>query len=126
LAIAWNEDDPRDAVALVQNLTRLLHLIADQAHLRQLPTISMAQEWHRRIYAGIKLPVPYHAGGIRDSDTNLPELYGYEVRIGAQSGVDSRLLTANGSASILSPMETAEPLVFGRIGARCAIAFRHL
>jgi Fic family protein len=94
LAIAWNEDDPRDAVALVQNLTRLLRLIADQAHLRQLPTVSMAQEWHRRIYAGIKLPVPYYAGGIRDSDTKLPELYGYEVRIGAQSGVESRYVPA--------------------------------
>jgi fido (protein-threonine AMPylation protein) len=52
----------------------------------------MAQEWHRRIYAGVSLPVPYYAGEIRDSDPKFPELYGYEVRVGQQRGVESKLV----------------------------------
>jgi fido (protein-threonine AMPylation protein) len=49
----------------------------------------MAQGWHRRIYKGVRLPVPYYAGEIRDSDSKFPELYGYEVRVGRLRGVDS-------------------------------------
>ncbi|HKI02953.1 MAG TPA: Fic family protein [Thermoanaerobaculia bacterium] len=92
MAIPWNEDDPRDAVILVQNLTKILRQAARQAHLRRPPTVSMAQEWHRQVYEGVRLPVPYYAGEIRDSDSNFPELYGYEVRVGSQRGVDSRLV----------------------------------
>jgi len=90
LAIAWNEDDPLDAVVLVQNLTQVLSQIARQASLRLPPTVAMAQEWHRLVYAGVKLPVPYFAGEIRDSDSRFPELYGYEVTVGPQRGVESK------------------------------------
>ena len=92
MAIPWNEDDPRDAALIVKNLTSVLLQIARRARLRQPPTVSMAQEWHRRIYAGVKLPVSYYAGEIRDSDSRFPELYGYEVRVGQQRGVESRLV----------------------------------
>jgi transcriptional regulator with XRE-family HTH domain len=60
LAIPWNEDDPRDATLILQNLTNLLRQIARRARLRQLPTVVMAQDWHRRIYKGARLPVPYY------------------------------------------------------------------
>ena len=86
MAIAWNEDDPRDRALLVQNLAQVLRQVARQASLRQTPTVLMAQEWHRRVYAGARLPVSYYAGEIRDSDSRFPELYGYEVSIGALSG----------------------------------------
>lgn len=92
MAIPWNEDDPRDAALIVQNLTNVLHQAARQTHLRHPPSVSMAQEWHRQIYLGVKLPVPYYAGEIRDSDPKFPELYGYEVRIGRQRGIDSALV----------------------------------
>jgi fido (protein-threonine AMPylation protein) len=62
----------------------------------------MAQEWHRRVYRGASLPVPYYAGELRDSDTRFPELYGYEVRIGRQRGVDSGLVPQQ-----LADLETA-------------------
>ena len=84
MAIAWNEDDPRDAAVLVQNLTQVLRQVARQASLRHSPTVAMAQEWHRRVYAGVRLPVPYYAGEIRDSDSRFPELFGYEVSVGPQ------------------------------------------
>jgi fido (protein-threonine AMPylation protein) len=89
LAIPWNEDDPRDAALIIQNLTNLLRQIARRARLRQSPTVEMAQDWHRQIYKGARLPVPYYAGEIRDSDLSFPELYGYEVRVGPQPGVES-------------------------------------
>jgi hypothetical protein len=92
LAIPWNEDDPRDATLILQNLTNLLRQIARRARLRQLPTVVMAQDWHRRIYKGVRLPVPYYAGEVRDSDATFPELYGYEVGVGPQRGVESRLV----------------------------------
>ena len=92
MPIPWNEDDPRDAALLVQNLTDLLRQIARQAPLRLTPAVAMAQEWHRQVYRDVKLPVPYYAGEIRDSDSKFPELYGYEVRVGRQRGVESRFV----------------------------------
>lgn len=92
MAIPWNEDDPRDAAVIVQNLEHVLHQIARQVRRRPSPTVSMAQKWHRRIYKGASLPVPYYAGEVRDSDARFPELYGYEVRIGRQRGVESGLV----------------------------------
>lgn len=94
MAIGWNEDDPRDTALLVQNLAQVLRQVARQASLRQPPTVLMAQEWHRRVYAGARLPVSYYAGEIRDSDSRFPELYGYEVSIGALPGLASRLVPA--------------------------------
>jgi Fic family protein len=92
LAIPWDEDDPRDAAVIQQNLGLVLEHIAQQAPLRHPPTVAMAQEWHRRVYRGVRLPVQYYAGEVRDSDTRFPELYGYEVIVGRQPGVESRLV----------------------------------
>jgi hypothetical protein len=50
----------------------------------------MAQEWHRGVYRGIDLPVPYYAGEVRDAAPRFPELIGYEVRVGPYPGVSSR------------------------------------
>jgi hypothetical protein len=54
----------------------------------------MAQGWHRRIYKGIRLPVSYYAGEIRDSDPRFPELDGYEVQVGRHLGVPSSQVTS--------------------------------
>lgn len=56
--------------------------------------MALAQDWHRAFYAGVPLPVPYYAGEVRDSDARFPELIGYEVIIGAASGVPSGLVPA--------------------------------
>ena len=92
MPVAWDEDDPRDADLLEQNLTHILGEIVRDAPLRQQPTVSMAQEWHRQIYRGMRLPIPYYAGEIRDSDPELPELFGYEVAVGPYLGVASQLV----------------------------------
>jgi fido (protein-threonine AMPylation protein) len=106
LALPWNEDDPLDAALIVQNLTYVLRQVARQAPLRRPPTVSMVQEWHRRIYKGVRLPVPYYAGEIRDSDSRFPELYGYEVRVGPQRGVESSLVPQQ-LAAFEAAMESA-------------------
>lgn len=56
---------------------------------RETPSVALAQSWHRAIYAGVTLPVPYYAGEIRDSDARFPELVGYEVVVGSHPGVPS-------------------------------------
>ncbi len=92
LAIPWHEEDSHDAATIVRNLAKLLHQIAQEARLRPAPTVAMAKEWHRRIYQDVRLPVPYYAGEPRDSDPEFPELFGYEVHVGRQRGVPSRLV----------------------------------
>ncbi len=52
----------------------------------------MARQWHRQIYKGVGVPVSYYVGEIRDSDSRFPELYGYEVGVGAHQGIDSSLV----------------------------------
>jgi fido (protein-threonine AMPylation protein) len=47
----------------------------------------MAREWHRGVYAGVPVPVPYYVGEIRDSDPRFPELTKYEVWVGTARGV---------------------------------------
>ena len=56
----------------------------------RLPTLVDAQEWHRKLFVGVALPVDYYAGEFRDSDPGFPELINYEVSIGGSGGVAAR------------------------------------
>jgi len=86
---AWN-DDPAGSLGLIgSNVAGLSRTIAAQAVARERPACIMAQAWHREIYAGVPLPVPYYAGEIRDSDPRFPDLIGYEVLVGGSPGVPS-------------------------------------
>jgi fido (protein-threonine AMPylation protein) len=87
--LAWNDDPPGSEDQILENCAALLADIIDAAPAREEPTVGMAQDWHRRIYDGITLPVPYYAGEVRDSDDDFPELIGYEVEVGAIRGVPS-------------------------------------
>ena len=60
----------------------------DEAPRRVTPTIDMVREWHRRIFVGVA-PLDTYAGNIRDSDPALPDLIGYEVRVGNRTGLPS-------------------------------------
>lgn len=91
---AWNEDPPGSEERIRENVAELLREIARETGRRNPPTVAMAQEWHRRIYLGVALPVPYYAGEPRDSDPNFPELQGYEVAIGSARGVQSEAVPA--------------------------------
>lgn len=89
---AWNDDPPGSQPQIAANARALLQRLSREADQRTAPTISSAQDWHRRIYDGIVLPVPYYAAEIRDSDARYPELDGYEVAVGPFRGVSSRLV----------------------------------
>jgi len=60
----------------------------DEAPQRHLPTVDLAREWHRRIFMGVA-PLDAYAGNIRDSDADLPDLFGYEVQVGNRPGLPS-------------------------------------
>lgn len=70
----------------------MLGEIAARAAQRSAPTVAIAQDWHRRVYEHVALPVDYYAGEVRDSDPRYPELDGYEVRVGGSLGMHSTLV----------------------------------
>ena len=94
MAVPWNDEDPRDLTLIEENLRRVLRLIVRSAPRRDTPSVTMAQDWHRKIYRDVGIPVPYYAGEIRNSDPDFPELFGYEVTVGPNPGVPSRHVPA--------------------------------
>lgn len=61
--------------------------MVDGAHRRDPPTVEMARRWHREIFEGVALPVPYYSGEVRDSDPRFPELIDYDVEVGSNPAV---------------------------------------
>lgn len=94
MPVAWNEDPPGTEQQILENATALLQGIAAESDRRHAPSVAMAQGWHRRLYRGVALPVPYYAGEPRDSDPECPELQGYEVAVGTMRGTPSELVPA--------------------------------
>ncbi|HZK16531.1 MAG TPA: Fic family protein [Solirubrobacterales bacterium] len=94
MPVAWNEDPPGTEQQIRENAAALLRDIAVEADRRLPPTVAMAQEWHRRLYRDVALPVAYYAGEPRDSDPECPELQGYEVAVGTARGTPSELVPA--------------------------------
>ena len=88
----WNEDPAGAAPRIRRNLEGLLRKLLAEAPSRVAPSVDLAREWHRSIFRGVDLPVPYFAGEVRDDDADFPELIGYEVRVGALAGTDSRFV----------------------------------
>src|SRR5947209_10839506 len=87
LCVPWNRDDPRDLPLIEERLRSLLSQIATESPHRVVPTVAMAQEWHRVIHAQLHVLEPYYAGEIRNRDPRFPCLVDYEVRVGAHPGV---------------------------------------
>ncbi len=91
----WNVDDPVDRSRILYNSQLVLRDAASSALLRDVPSVALAQAWHRGFYEGCNIPVPYYAGEIRDSDDSFPELIDYEVRVGVYAGVPARQVPQN-------------------------------
>jgi fido (protein-threonine AMPylation protein) len=87
LAVPWNNDSPAFRRQIEQNIVAIARRVRDTAGRGDVPTVAMAQQWHRDIYNEVPLPVPYYAGEIRDSDPRFPELIDYEVAVGTIRGV---------------------------------------
>ena len=89
MPVPWNAVPPGSGKLLEANLRSIALEIKRDAPSRLPPTVGMAQDWHRRIFAGVALPTPYYAGEVRDTDPAFPELIGYEVEVGGVPGVPS-------------------------------------
>ena len=89
MPVPWNAAPPGSRKLLEANLRSIALQIKRDAHSRLPPTVGMAQDWHRRTFAGIALPAPNYAGEVRDTDPAFPELIGYEVEVGGVPGVPS-------------------------------------
>jgi len=85
---AW-EDPPGRQPLISRNAAVVLQAIAARADMRIPPSVAMAQQWHRDLYAGVPRPYPYYAGEVRDSDPRFRDLIGYEVEVGGIRGVPS-------------------------------------
>lgn len=90
MPVPWNADDPDDQQRILRNSERVLGQAAESAFRREMPSVALAQDWHRGLFDGCSLPVPYYAGEIRDSDPSFPELINYEVRVGVHAGTPAR------------------------------------
>jgi fido (protein-threonine AMPylation protein) len=87
MAVAWNDDPAGSETQIAANISAVGKQIYANASRRASPSVATAQDWHRALYAGVPLPVPYYAGEIRDSDRRFPELIDYEVQVGRLRGV---------------------------------------
>jgi fido (protein-threonine AMPylation protein) len=94
MAVAWNDDPPGSGTLIAANIRTVGAQIYSDAPRRRRPSLAVAQDWHRAIYAGVPLPVPYYAGEFRDSDRRFPELIDYEVEIGRARGVPAAQVPA--------------------------------
>jgi fido (protein-threonine AMPylation protein) len=116
MPVPWNDDPPGAAVQILENAAAVLRDLTAEAGRRLSPTVAMAQEWHRRLYRDVPLPVPYYAGEPRDSDPDCPELQGYEVMIGRFQGTPSeqvpRALASfeTGARNAVSALDQAIPV----------------
>jgi len=78
----WNEDARAVLARIKVNAAALITSIAADAHdWTTLPDAGHARDWHTRLYAGCRIPVPGYVGHFR-GDPEVPELVGYEIGIG--------------------------------------------
>jgi fido (protein-threonine AMPylation protein) len=89
MPIPWNDDPPGSPVTIAANVAALGRDLLAQARTRVDPVLGLARDWHRAIYQGVPLPVPYYTGEFRATDPRFPQLTGYDVIVGGQLGVGS-------------------------------------
>ncbi len=94
MAVAWNDDPAGSGARIAANIRAVGAQIYADAPRREQPSVAAAQDWHRALYTGVPLPVPYYAGEVRDSDPRFPELIDYEVQVGRLRGVPAAQVPA--------------------------------
>ncbi len=115
MPIPWDDDAPGSLATIGTNVRALGQDLLAQARGRANPSLALAQEWHRSIYRGVPLPVPYYAGEFRNSDPRFPHLIGYNVKVGSRSAVGSSNVPAQ-----LAAFEQAVRTVSARLDGAIA------
>lgn len=132
----WDEDTPGDLPTIIANIKSLRPSVEADATARPTPSLSVALEWHRRVYAGVAVPHPGYVGAVRDSDPLLPCLVDYEVAVGTANGVLARDVPAaldafvGATATVIAALDAAvapgaiatDPPVVAAIVRLCAYA----
>lgn len=85
----WDIDPPGSDAALAANARAVVAALFADRGARHQPTLALAADWHRQIYAGVPVPSASYIGEPRDSDPNHPDLIGYEVTVGPHRAVAS-------------------------------------
>ncbi|HET7027305.1 MAG TPA: Fic family protein [Candidatus Limnocylindrales bacterium] len=112
----WAEDRPADLALIVANVAALWGQMLSDATTRPAPALTMALDWHRRIYSGVAVPHLDYVGHIRDSDPQHPCLVDYEARVGLSRGTRARDVPAAvdafvaAAASVTSTLDAAIPV----------------
>ena len=76
----------------------------------------MAKGWHQAIFSGVRPPVPYYIGGIRDSDPSEPELVDHEIVVGGPAATVSAVPAREVRAE-LTRFQTSLRAEVGRLDA---------
>lgn len=84
----WNDDRPEDIARIKANTGVLIANLRAEAPLRPVPDLGQALGWHSTLYSGCSVPVAGYVGHLR-GDGTIPELVGYEVRVGPKRGLPS-------------------------------------
>lgn len=84
----WNDDQPGDMVRIEANTGALIANLRAAAPMRAVPDLGQVLGWHSALYAGCSVPVAGYVGHLR-GDRTVPELVGYEVRVGPKRGLPS-------------------------------------
>lgn len=87
---AWNADPVGSEATIAANLPPIYAQLAADAVARPAPSLTIAADWHRRLYNGVSVPSASYLGNPRDSDPAHPDLIGYEVVVGSNQGVPSQ------------------------------------
>lgn len=77
----WDPNQPAFLPRIEANAAQLAQSLRQGASARAQPAWSMAQAWHRILFAGVPAPRPYYIGEIRDSDPRFPDLVNHEVEV---------------------------------------------
>jgi len=97
---------------IVDNINALWPGVVADAANRSMPSVAKALEWHRAIYAGVRVPHVEYIGNVRDSDPRFPCLIDYELAVGTAQGMPARDVPA-----ALDAFVAATTVVIGAIDA---------
>jgi hypothetical protein len=87
--VSWWEDSPADEAVIAANVADLLTDIARDAARRETPSLALAHQWHRRIFAGTGSPPGSRVLGVPRGSPH-PDLRSCEVMVAnPSSGVVS-------------------------------------
>lgn len=113
----WREDRAQDEPKIARNVRDLLAELAADAPARKPPTVSLAHEWHQRVYRGVAVPSKLYLGTPRG--VAHPHLISYQVvlRSPSSSRVVAQGVPAREVAGELRGFEQAVQTATGTLDA---------